>query len=540
MSTGQAFYHTVKADLLERIRSYGFLIVLLLTLLAAYIFVPSTDAGYMTIKLSSDTGLYRGIYNSAWIGAMVSLPTTLFLSLFGFYVIKNAVGRDRSTGVGQIIATTPLSKPLYMLGKATSNFAVLAVIVGIMMAGTLVMQLLRGEVSSIDLLALWSPFIFLVLPAMAVVASVAVLFESVSFLSGGIGNIVYFIVYMIVLAILLTSAGSALPNNDLAYLSDMFGTSIATSSLQVAAHAAYPSFVPGHWSMGFAPVDRPPGLFTWNGIQWTPLIILGRLFWVIVAGGLALVASVFFDRFDSSINVTKKSRKAVVEAKPSGDMPAEKALTQVRLTPLSFNKKYVNPASLLLAEMRLAFKGQRWWWYAGALIIILLGLSSSGADGQHMAVLAAMIWPILIWSAMSTRERTFNTGQIVFSAPGPVNYQLPMMWLAGILAGVALSSGVLASMAISGNYIDMWTLLAEMMLIPAMAMAMGIWSGSSKLFEASYMILWYIGPVNNLPFLDITGTVAKTMNMGLPIAYLLMTIAFLAIMAVGRRKQVYD
>jgi hypothetical protein len=44
----------------------------------------------------------------------------------GFFVIKNAVERDRRTGVGQILATTPISKLQYTLGKTLSNFAVLA------------------------------------------------------------------------------------------------------------------------------------------------------------------------------------------------------------------------------------------------------------------------------------------------------------------------------------------------------------------------------------------------------------------------------
>jgi hypothetical protein len=35
--------------------------------------------------------------------------------------LKNAIERDEQARVGQIIATTPLSKPLYTLGKAFSN-----------------------------------------------------------------------------------------------------------------------------------------------------------------------------------------------------------------------------------------------------------------------------------------------------------------------------------------------------------------------------------------------------------------------------------
>jgi hypothetical protein len=39
---------------------------------------------------------------------MVAMLTGVFLALLGFYVINDNVKRDEKTGVGQIIATTPL------------------------------------------------------------------------------------------------------------------------------------------------------------------------------------------------------------------------------------------------------------------------------------------------------------------------------------------------------------------------------------------------------------------------------------------------
>ena len=126
-NTLQAIVHLVRADFLERVRRYSFLITLGVTVFAAYSLIPPAGARYATV----DLGGYRGVYNSAWIGCTVALVTTLFLALVGFYLVKNAVERDLQTGVGQIIATTPLRKPLYTLGKTLSNFAVLAVMVGL-------------------------------------------------------------------------------------------------------------------------------------------------------------------------------------------------------------------------------------------------------------------------------------------------------------------------------------------------------------------------------------------------------------------------
>jgi ABC-type transport system involved in multi-copper enzyme maturation permease subunit len=90
-------------------------------------------------------GEYRGVYTSAWIGVMVSLVTTTFLSLVGFYIVKNAVDRDRQTGVGEILASTPHSATAYLLGKFFSNFAVLTSMLGVLVLAAIAMQFLVAE-----------------------------------------------------------------------------------------------------------------------------------------------------------------------------------------------------------------------------------------------------------------------------------------------------------------------------------------------------------------------------------------------------------
>jgi hypothetical protein len=144
--TLRTLYHLARADFLERIRRYSFLIVLALTVLAGYLFVPPDGAGYLVLHLA----LRRGIYNSAWIGLMFGLIAALHLPLFGFYLVKNALERDRQTGVGQIIATTPIGKPVYVVGKWLSNLAVLCLILSVMTVMAVVMQLVRAEETTIN------------------------------------------------------------------------------------------------------------------------------------------------------------------------------------------------------------------------------------------------------------------------------------------------------------------------------------------------------------------------------------------------------
>lgn len=549
MSTLQALYYSVKADYLERVRGYGFLFILLFTLFAAYVFVPAPDAGYITLKMIStaldpagqpvgDSTFYRGIYNSAWVGAMVALPTVMFLGLAGFYLVKNAIARDRATGVGQIIATTPLSKPLYLASKAVSNFAVLSTLVLVMLAGALVMQLFRGDGSPVDLWSLAAPFLILVLPFMAVVAAVAVFFETLPLLRGGMGNVVYFFLYLIFLTLMLQQATSAPSGDSFSAFSDAFGTGVVIPSILGTVKALYPVQGDWTWALGFVSLSRPPVTFVWTGVNWTPVMIAGRLFWVSVAALIALVGTVFFDRFDSAVNVGKsragKARKAQEPA-----VVAEEISREARLTPLGAGRGRFGFCRLVLAELRLLLWGQKWWWYAGALIIVAAGLLSPAETAGGWVLLAAVVWPLFIWSSLGCREKTWNTGQLVFSAPKPLGTQLAAAWLGGFLVALFICSGVIVSLLAAANYSAVMAVSAGALLVPSMALALGVWSGTGKLFEATYLTLWYVGPVNQYRELDYAGVTAGSGPVSLPVTWIALAVVFVAVAIAGRYRQIY-
>ena len=104
---------------------------------------------------------------------MMALVITFFLGIFGFYLVKNTIQRDEQTGVGQIIATTALTRPQYLMGKWLSNFAVLASLVLTLALAAILMQLIQREDATIQLWALVAPFLFVALPMMALVAALA-------------------------------------------------------------------------------------------------------------------------------------------------------------------------------------------------------------------------------------------------------------------------------------------------------------------------------------------------------------------------------
>ena len=109
-------------------------------------------------------------------------------------------------------------------------------------------------------------------------------------------------------------------------------------------------------------------------------------------------------------------------------------------------------------------------------------------------LVAAWIWPLLIWSKMGTRERLFRTDQLVFSTAHPLRRQLPACWLAGVIIAVITGGGMGLRLFMAGDQLGLLAWTAGALFIPTMALTLGVWSGSSKLFEVLYLFLWYLGP----------------------------------------------
>ncbi|MGH7599470.1 MAG: hypothetical protein ACREOI_24205 [bacterium] len=533
MNSLRTIYHLMRADFFERVRRYSFLITLGLTVYLGYTFVPPANAKYVTVAM----GDYRGVYNSAWIGSMVAIMTSVFLALPGFYLVKNAVERDEQTGVGQIIAATPVSKSFYLLGKTCSNFAVLAMMVGILVLVALAMQFVRAEELRIDLWALVSPFVFITLPAMAVVAVLAVLFETIGWLRGGLGNVVYFFLWIALITVAI--APTEISNQDsVVPVNDVLGMTTVLADMSQAAKAAFPDFK-GGVNVGYTFRDEAVSLqtFRWEGMQWTPAIVLGRLMWLGVAMGITAFAALFFHRFDPSREKQKRIHRIEQSAIASEEIVVAAVPRHVHLTPLPSAPKSFHFAEMLFAELRLMLKGVSRWWYLVACGLIVAQLSAPLEIARQWILPMAWIWPLLLWSAMGTREARHRTEELIFSAAHALRRQLPAIWLAGVIIAMLAGSGVTIRFLIAGEWQGVLAWFAGVLFIPTLALACGVWSGSSKLFEVIYTLLWYIGPLNRVLALDFMGATNEAVATGAPLIYFLCTITLFVLAVVGRKRQ---
>jgi hypothetical protein len=517
VNQARILYHLARADFLERVRRYSFLVML-----GAVVFLGYQAAiGNVSVQL----GDYRGEFNSAWVGSMMAIIASFFLGWFGFYLVKGSVARDRETGVGQIMATTPLTRPLYTLGKWLSNFAVLIAMVIILAIVGIAIQLFAGESNQFDFAAFFAPFLFVALPMLALTAALAVFFECIGFLQGGFGNILYFVIFGVMLSFVI-SFGKTNP------ALDPLGFHILKDSMGAAALAAFPdyggSFVLG--STG-APII---GTFPWSGVDWTYSIVFTRLMFIGIGMVIALGSSILFDRFDSS-------RRKPGRSKASASFPTLKTVTvkqvlpTVQLTPITAPLHGFVFPRLLISELKLLFKGPRWWWYLVAGGLIIASLFNTPENVRSFILPVTWLWPVLIWSGLGNREMRHNVGQMVFSSASPLTRQLPATWMAGFLVTVVTGGGAAIKFLIAGDGASLLVWFSAALFIPSLALALGIWSRSSKLFEVLHISMWYLA-LNGINTVDYFGAKSDgNIEVFIPLSLSLIAFAF-----VGRQRQLQN
>jgi hypothetical protein len=506
----RALYHLARADFFERTRRYAFLVTVAGAVGMGYL----VNAGYVTLSIAD----HRGRLNSAWVGTLIALTVSLFLTWFGFYLVKNAIERDRRTRVGEILAATPLTRFAYALGKTASNFAYLSVIVVILAAAGLLMQLLSGEDRRLDLAAFVAPMLWVALPPVALVSALAVLFENVRFLRGSFGNVLYFFAWT-----------ALIPIGAETDLADPLGMGLVQDALRSAyiAQASPPPAKPPGITFQMGPRREVKGVFTWEGIDWSGELIAGRAGYFLAALGVASLAALLFSRFDPA----REKRPRDGHADGHGRVWRER-----RLNPLARWSPSTPFTTLVAAELRLMLYGLSPWWWLVALGLAVAGLLAPLEVGRGFLLPIAWLWPIALWSGLGNREVRYGAEQLVFSAPRPVVFHAAAIWTAGLLvtAAAGLPVGLRLLLAADGHGLLCW--LVACLFIPSMAFALGSWSGSGRAFEILYLLLWYIGPINRAPGLDFVGAAPANATLANALLYLTLAAALAAAGWVGRKR----
>ena len=249
-----------------------------------------------------------------------------------------------------------------------------------------------------------------------------------------------------------------------------------------------------------------------------------------IAFALALLAALFFDRFDPARAgwFPQKKLKPAASADTQALLAEKFAVGSLaldphpqslaaHLAPIATTGSRARFFAMVAAEFKLLLRGHAWWWYAGAAAAFLGCLFSPLDQARSGVILFAWLWPMLIWSQLGTRESMFSTGSLIFSAPHAVPRQLLATFAAGVLIAALTGGGLGLHLLVARDFPGLGAWASGALFIPALALALGVITGTRKFFEALYTAWWYLGPLHRIPPFDFMGTTPMSST---PLRYL--------------------
>jgi hypothetical protein len=465
----------MRADFWIRFRRTSTAVMFLLLCITAYLWIPDPSTGKALIQLNEQ----RALYNSPALALATAALANILLGLIGYYLVSNSIGRDTRTRTGFVISSTTVKNFEYVLGIFFGNIIFLTAVIGGFMISSMIMQLVRGEAALAPSSFLWHYFI-LVPPMILFVSAVAVLFESSKWLSGRIGDLLYFFVWMFVLAAVATAAEKNGGKNWNSYI-DTFGFAFLLDGVKAATHS-------DALSIGSTSFDASKPPFIFQGLSLSSYWLGPRLVSTFYPLLIVATALPFFHRFNplkvkASQGRTKQSLLSIVNrvsaplASPlgllAGRFAQKPGLVSATFSEMSLTLQlYPITIPLLLASWAIA-------------------IFASAHSLQQKVLPAIFVALALILADLATREKRSGTTSMIESMPFLKRHFI--MWKASTAVGLILLFTFIPAIRLAVDQpSSAISLMIGSLLMACAATGLGIASTNPKTFIVTFLMFLYI------------------------------------------------
>lgn len=506
----------LKYNWIKQVKTYKFLFICIITVFLGYLCVPSVTAGYEVIYL----GGVRGIYNSAWLGAVGALLPSVLLWLPCFYYLRSQISEDERFELSNIIASTPINKFQYILGKIISNFLILVSFAFIFMMALVIMQFVKGEAFTLDLRQYIVPFIVITIPNLFILSVLTIFFDVYDILKGTLGNIVIFIIWIVLLSISATTQKSSY---------DLFGIGTVLKEMTQGAQKVFPEIQPDIGGLGFNITNGRTITFMWHGMLWDKSFLVSRIIWMLGGALIACLSTLRFDGFVKRSNLLAQNDASKIKHKMNDTIETEHKMNEaipINLTISSIyrNKSKIPIFKLIKYEIKLMMLECKWWWYFISIICVVLSFVLP-IQYIYSGLYLMMILPIGIWSQMGCRENYYFTTELIESSCSLV-YKKVAELLGGFGISIIFSLGILIKLSMQNDWQLLTSWIIGILFVPTLGLFLGSIFGNRRFFEAVYIILFYFGPLNGIPFLDFLGVKQSNTSIFFMITIILILILY--------------
>lgn len=482
----------IRADFLIRLRRPSTAVVFLLLSALPYLWIPDPSTGRALMQIAGR----RALYNSAAIGMATAALGAIFVGLFGFYVVSNALGRDVQSRCGYVIASTTMRGSEYLAGKFAGNATFLTVFMLGFMATSMAMVLVRGE-APLEPWLFAKHYLLLTPAAIVFVSATAVVFEATPLLRSRAGDVFYFFfwLFMMAAAVLVEKNAGA-----------VWMACFDVSGFGVVQQQMKTYFGVESLSIGSMPFDPAKGVIAFEGLRLTPYWAATRLAATLWPIALLAVARLFFHRFDPA-RLRAAGERARTSwlgrfnalAKPVASLFVRVASS---LVPASTRPTLLGSALVDALTTIAAFP-------LAVVAVLAFGVASLAASAGAMftAVLpiAYAVCAVAI-SDIACREKRAGTTALVFAAPSLRSRFVLWKFLSAFFVALFIGALPLAR-AVALRPTAALPLLVGLAFTTAAATALGIASANPKTFIVAFLSFWYVATQDKgtSPSLDFAG-----------------------------------
>ncbi len=472
---------SVSADLRVRFRRTSTAVTFTVMCLLCYLIVPDPATGRALMTIDGS----RVSYSSAAVAMSTAVLSAMLVGLIGFYLVSNSVMRDARARTGLIIASTRISNLEYLVSKLIGNAAFLLTLGCGLLLSTMVMYLLRGE-GPLEPAVFLRYYALILIPAALSTATVALVFESLPWLAGRLGDVLYFFLWMCLLTVPVLVGARGDPGA--AQVAACFdGPALSLVFQQVRSGTGSDRF-----TIGQTPFDPQKAPVKFQRVKIESSDLLPRFVSGLWPLPLLLLVSLRFHRFDPA-----RLRGTQAQARRgwlSGLNGLLKPLSPVlgRILPENRQRSSARPSFVhsVRTDVFLVFATY-------PLVALMAATASVTALFLNLGSLSRGLLPVAflvlipVLSDIPCRERQQVCLPLVFAVPGLKSRFFLWKLSVSMVVALCFTSVPLARLLIAEPVAGI-SLAVGVVFFAAWATGLGLLSGTPKAFVIAALLFWYL------------------------------------------------
>lgn len=472
-------FNTVKVlvttEVKLRMRRLSTLVAMFSVIALSWLMIPDQSTGMSLISIKGA----RAFYTSSVLAFGTASLAAILFGLGSFYLARGRFSEDIRSGAGGVIAASQIQNRLFLFTRWLGGVGYILTLIGGLLGTTLVLHAIRGH-GPIELSIYLQTYAILLLPMVFFGVSCAILFDSIPFLMGKAGDVLFFVLWMVQLGMMASLDSPGNHSTSPLLLFDFSGVAVGMTSLQVAVNSTEVSVGYGDFNQALAPITLPT-------VLWSAQVILMRCASMVLALLPLLPAYVMFHRYSPDrvkVSAARKRRSPLTIL--NGWL---RPLSRVVKPLFMLAAKLPGTSGQVVADIALTFVTS-----PVAIVVTIVALIGAATAGEaNLPVWLAVLvtyWGILI-SDISTRDHAANAEDITGTVHGGKTNRILRQWLATMALGFMLMGGIALRWA-SEQPERALAVISGIVFLSALSSALGRFSRSPRTFIVLFLFAMYI------------------------------------------------